>query len=138
MAFQPGYKTSQRRNLENHGHTVGRLDSRGLGHHQKVKLVVVDLTAATDVKDFASAATVPLVLENVNTGLAALGITPATTPVVWDAISELPAVTDFKWERLAILSPNEVAVILDNDFGIGQTPNAETRLYSIRLSTPLR
>jgi hypothetical protein len=101
------------------------------------KLVLVDLTRATDVKDFASAAAVPLVLENVTTDLAALGITPAMTTVVLDAIRELPTITDFKFEGLTILNANEVAISIDNDFGIGQTPNAETKLYNIRLSAPL-
>jgi hypothetical protein len=101
------------------------------------KLVLVDLTAATDVTGFSSAATVPLVLENVSTDLGALGITPASTTVVLDVISELPTVTDFKFEGLSILNANEVAISIDNDFGIGQTPNAETRVYNIRLANPL-
>ena len=102
------------------------------------KLVVVDLTAATDVNGLSSATAVPLILENVNTDLSALGITPAVTTVALDVISEFPTIKDFKFEGLSILNDNEVAISIDNDFGIGQTPNAETRLYNIRLSAPLR
>jgi hypothetical protein len=102
------------------------------------KFVVVDLTGATDVKDLASATAVPLVLENVNTDLSALGITPATTRVVLDLGLDFPQITEPKLEGLSILNANEISISSDNDFGIGSVPNAPTKVYTIRLSEPLR
>lgn len=102
------------------------------------KLVLVDLTTATDVKDFASAATVPLVLENVATDLSALGITPAATTLVADFGQELPQITERKLEGLTILNDNEISISNDNDFGIGANPNSISTVYTIRLGTHLR
>ena len=115
-----------------------RTDKAGLGG---AKLILVDLTAATDVKDallFPDAAAVPLVLEKTTTDLAALGITPATSRVVLDVNRELPAITDFKLEGLSILNDNQVSISNDNDFGIGDSPGRSTKVYTIRLSQPLR
>jgi hypothetical protein len=43
-----------------------------------------------------------------------------------------------KIEGLAVLSPTEVALANDNDFGIGANPNSVSTVYTIRLGTPLR
>jgi alkaline phosphatase len=102
------------------------------------KLVLVDLSGATDVKDFASAAAVPLVLENVNTDLSALGITPAATSVILDLGQDLPEITERKLEGMTILNANEISISNDNDFGIGANPNEVSKVYTIRLNTPLR
>jgi phytase-like protein len=102
------------------------------------KLVLVDLAGATDVKDFASAAAVPLVLEDVNADLAALGITPAATKVVLDLGAELPEITERKLEGMTILNDNEISISNDNDFGIGADPNEASKVYTIRLSEHLR
>ena len=107
------------------------------GDAAPVKLVLVDLTAATDVKDFTSAATVPLVLENVNTDLLALGITPAETTMVLDLGVEFPQITSRKLEGLSILNANELSISNDNDFGIGVDVNP-SKVYTIRLSEKLR
>jgi hypothetical protein len=100
------------------------------------KFVVVDLAGATDVKDLASAS--GLVLEDVNTDLSSLGITPASTQVVLDLGLEFPQITEPKLEGLSILNANEISISSDNDFGIGSVPNALTKVYTIRLSEPLR
>lgn len=105
------------------------------------KLILVDLTGATDVKNptaFPAAAAVPPELEKVTTDLAALGITPATARVVLDVNQELPAITDFKLEGLTILNDKEVSISNDNDFGIGDSPGRASKVYTIRLSQPLR
>jgi hypothetical protein len=102
------------------------------------KVLIADLTGATDVKDLAVAAQVPLVLENVATDLAALGIVPAVTSIVLDLGAEYPEITDRKLEGLSILSPNEISISNDNDFGIGADPNSISRIYTIRLSRSLR
>src|SRR5437867_3519675 len=100
------------------------------------KVVLVDLATATDVKDLASAAAVPLVLENVNTDLAALGIIPAATRVVLD-IADLPEITERKLEGMALLNPSEILISNDNDFGIGANPNSVSTVWTIRLPVPL-
>lgn len=102
------------------------------------KLVLVDLTAATDVKDLPSAAAVPLVLENVNTDLLALGITPAATRVILDLGVDFPEIKDRKLEGLTILNANEISISNDNDFGIGGVSYAPSKVYNIRLAEPLR
>ncbi|MDB6031590.1 MAG: Alkaline phosphatase [Verrucomicrobiales bacterium] len=102
------------------------------------KLVLVDLTAATDVKDLPSAAAVPLVLENVNTDLLALGITSAATRVILDLGVDFPEIKDRKLEGLTILNANEISISNDNDFGIGGVSYAPSKVYNIRLAEPLR
>jgi alkaline phosphatase len=102
------------------------------------KLVLVDLTRATDVKDLASAAAVPLVLEDVNADLALLGITPAATSLILDMGVDLPEITERKLEGMTILNANEIAISSDNDFGIGLNPSAVSTVWTIRLSAPLR
>jgi hypothetical protein len=74
----------------------------------------------------------------VNTDLSALGITPATTRVVLDLGLDFPQITEPKLEGLSILNANEISISSDNDFGIGSVPNAPTKVYTIRLSEPLR
>jgi len=101
------------------------------------KLVLVDLTLATDVTGLPSAG-LPLVLENVNTDLASLGITPATSLVVLDVNQELPTITDFKLEGLSIQNDNQVSMSNDNDFGIGDSPGRSSKVWEIRLNQSLR
>ena len=98
------------------------------------KLVLVDISSATDIHGTPLAAT--LTPENVNTDLAALGITPATSTVVFSN-EQTPEITDFKLEGLAILNANQVAISNDNDFGIGDFPGATPKLWVIRLEDNL-
>ena len=120
-----------------------RTDKVGAGgiNQGGAKLILLDLTGATDVKDpaeFPAAAAVPVELEKVTTVLATLGITPASARVVLDVNQELPSITDFKLEGLTILNDNQVSISNDNDFGIGDSPGRATKVYTIRLSQPLR
>ena len=108
------------------------------GDAAPAKLVLVNLAQATDVKNFALAASVPLVLEDVNADFVALGITPASTKVVLDLGAEFPEITDRKLEGLTILDDDEIAISNDNDFGIGAVPNATSKVYTIRLGEKLR
>jgi len=110
-------------------------DKIGFGGH---KVVLLDLTAATDVLALADASTVPLVYEKVTTDFAALGITLGATTVVADLINDVPEILERKLEGLTILNANEVVISSDNDFGIGDVPGATTKVYTIRLSTPIR
>jgi hypothetical protein len=49
------------------------------------------------------------------------------------------ALNTYKLEGLAILNPNQVAIINDNDFGIDPAVQAglPTRLWKLRLAIPL-
>ena len=98
------------------------------------KLVLVDIASATDIHGTAVADT--LTPEAVTTDLAALGITPASSTVVYSN-EQTPEITDFKLEGLAILAPNQVAISNDNDFGIGDFPGAVSKLWVIRLEDNL-
>jgi hypothetical protein len=112
-----------------------RTDEIGKGG---AKLILVDLKRATDISAMPEANT--LVLEEVNTDLAALGITPADSSTVLDFNQELPEITDYKLEGLSILNANEVAISNDNDFGVTMDPEAKSRMWIIRLRDhlPLR
>lgn len=110
-------------------------DKTGAGGH---KVVLLDLTAATDVLGLADAAAVPLVYERVTTDFNALGIALGTSTVVADLIQDLPQIQERKLEGLTILNANEVVISSDNDFGIGDVLGAQTQIYTVRLKFPVR
>lgn len=110
-------------------------DSIGAGGH---KVVLLDLTAATDVFGLADASTLPLVYEKVTTDFAALGITLGNSEVVADLINEVPEIIERKLEGMTILNANEIEISSDNDFGIGDVLGAQTKLYTVRLKKPIR
>jgi len=110
-------------------------DKIGFGGH---KVVLLDLTAATDVLALADASTLPLVYEKVTTDFAALGITLGATSVVADLINNVPEILERKLEGMTILNANEIVISSDNDFGIGDVLGAQTKVYTIRLSAPVR
>jgi len=92
------------------------------------------LAGATDVGGLPQAAT--LALEDVSANFAALGITLATSTVVYTN-GETPEITDFKLEGLAILNQNTVAISNDNDFSQGLPERVTSKLWVIRLSDVL-
>jgi len=98
------------------------------------KLLLADLTNATDVRAHPLAQT--LALEDVNLDLEAAGITPAATSIVYRN-EETPEITDFKLEGLSILNRNQVAISNDNDFGVGVTVPLASTLWVIRLAGQL-
>lgn len=98
------------------------------------KLILVDFSAATDIHGTAFANT--LAPEDISTDFAALGITPATSTVVF-ANEETPTLRDFKLEGLAILNSRIVAISNDNDFGIGDFPGTISKVWVIRLAEKL-
>jgi len=102
------------------------------------KVVVVDLTQATDVKNLPSGSALPLVFEDVNANLGSLGVAPAATAMVLDIGVQFPQITARKLEGLSILNANEISISNDNDFGIGAEPDAPTKVWTIRLGTSLR
>jgi hypothetical protein len=102
-----------------------------------VRLLLVDLSGATDISHLATADS--LDIEDVNQGPSPLGITTATSAVVFeefetDAKRFFPA---YKLDGLAILNKNEIAIINDNDFGIAGVPDAATQLWVLRLASQL-
>ena len=111
---------------------IERTDEIGKGG---ARLILADLTRATDVSAMPEATT--LALEDVNTDLAVLGITPAATSTVLYFNDELPEITDFKLEGLSILNANEVAISNDNDFGVAMDPEAKSKMWIIRLKNQL-
>jgi alkaline phosphatase len=99
------------------------------------RLVLVDLESATDVSGLPQAQT--LALEDSSLDLSTLGITAATSTVVYEN-AETPELTDFKLEGLSILNANDVAISNDNDFGIGDNVTGiPSRLWVIRLRNQL-
>jgi alkaline phosphatase len=111
-----------------------RTDKPGSGG---AKLILVDVSCATNVQGWPEAEAEPLVFEHVSADLVGMGITPAATKVILDVNVELPSIIDYKLEGLAILNDNTVAMSNDNDFGM-LDPNAVTKLYQIKLNQPLR
>jgi hypothetical protein len=108
---------------------IERSDEPGIG---AAKLVLIDLSNATNLNGAAIANT--LDLENSNLDLSSIGVTPATSTVVFDN-REIPELTDFKLEGLSILNRNEVAITNDNDFGLGG--GIPFQMWVIRLATQL-
>lgn len=67
--------------------------------------------------------------------LTKLSVKPATTKV-WFSTKGLASVSG-KLEGLAVLSPNEVAISNDNDFGIGDNDSGEpSTVWLLRLANP--
>ena len=98
-----------------------------------VRLILVDLRGASNFHGQPVADT--LDLEDVTKGPAFLGLTPATSTVVYqqfetDAIRLLPS---GKLEGISILNANQVAISNDNDFGIGDVPGSPSTLTILRL-----
>lgn len=111
-----------------------RTDELGIGG---AKLILADLTHATDISTFATAHPAhTLALENSGLDLSTMGITPVATTVVYSN-EETPEVNDFKLEGLAILNRNDVALVNDNDFGVGVPAEASSRMWIIRLAQPI-
>ena len=108
---------------------IERTDEPNIGG---AKLILVDLAGATDVTGLAEAQT--LALENSALELASVGITPATTSVVYRN-EETPEITDFKLEGLTILNRNDVALSNDNDFGVEAA--VASKIWVLRLAEAL-
>jgi len=109
-------------------------DVAGIGG---ARLILVDLRRASNFHGLPVSDT--LDLEDVTKGPAFLGITPATSTVIYeqfetDAVRLLPS---GKLEGLSILNANLVAISNDNDFGIGDIPGTRSSVTVLRLSERL-
>jgi alkaline phosphatase len=98
------------------------------------RLLVADFRAAGDLRNTPKENT--LEPEMAGDAFVKLPVTPATVEL-WATITGLSAEAT-KLEGLAILSPTEVAIANDNDFGLGEgeTPIPST-VWRLRLMRPL-
>lgn len=104
--------------------------------NQKVKLIVADLSAATNILNNKDAKT--LLYEKQGEKLGKLSITPAETHEVFDS-SEVKEIDTDKLEGLAILSPSVVVLSNDNDFGVGEnTNNYPSKVWVVQLGQALK
>ena len=108
----------------------------------KLKLVVVDLTSASNILGVTGENT--LGPEAKSPGYQALGMVPAPTTEVFDSddtptfIKSPPdgAVVPDKLEGLAIINRTTVAITNDNDFAVTNAAD-RTRIWILRLKAPL-
>lgn len=101
---------------------------------ETARLVVADFSAAGDLKN--SPLENSIAPEAVGDDFATLPVAPATV-AVWATISGLtPEPT--KLEGMTVLSPTELVLANDNDFGLGEgsAPQPST-IWRLRLSRPL-
>ena len=98
------------------------------------RLVVVELSAAGNLGEgMKEDALAP---ERSGTDLTKLPVAPATV-TVWATISGLGD-EGTKLEGLAVLSPTEIAIASDNDFGLGESAvTLPSTVWRLRLSRPL-
>jgi len=101
---------------------------------ETARLLVADFSRAGDLQNHQAANTTAP--EAAGDDFSKLPVTPATVEV-WAAISGLTKEAT-KLEGLAILSPMEIAVSNDNDFGLGEgaVPVSST-VWLLRLPRPL-
>jgi alkaline phosphatase len=78
-----------------------------------------------------------LAFEDASADLAALHVKAAPVHEIFST-REVPGITSDKLEGLVILSPTEIALSNDNDFGIGDNLTGDpSRIWLVRLSQPL-
>jgi alkaline phosphatase len=97
------------------------------------RLLVAEFSRAGNLQGQPGAAT--LAPEAVGDALAALEVTPATVEL-W-AVLFPPADGPLKLEGLAVLSPTEIALSHDNDFGQGDGPALPSQVWKCRLPRSL-
>jgi alkaline phosphatase len=104
--------------------------------NKKVKLMVADLSSATNVLNHAEANR--LLFEKESENLAKLAIKPAEMREVFDSRDVFFQVDTDKLEGLALLTPSVVAISNDNDFGVGDNTNDyPSKVWVIRLGKSL-
>jgi len=108
-----------------------RTDELGIGG---AKLILADLADATDVSSLTEAQS--LALEDSSRDWSTGSTRPIATTVVYSN-EETPEVDDFKLEGLSILNRNIVAIVNDNDFGVGVPAGASSKMWVIRLAQPI-
>lgn len=104
---------------------------------KKVKLIVADLSMATNVLNHADANS--LLFEREGEDLEKLAITPAKMREVFDSRDVFFKIDTDKLEGLALLNPSVVALSNDNDFGVGEDNLNEypSKVWVVRLGKSL-
>ena len=101
---------------------------------ESARLIVADFSQATNLRGRADENT--LAFELAGEDLATQPVRPAST-LVW-ASTVGSGIQSTKLEGLAIISPTEIAVANDNDFGLGENSAGESSVvWKVRLSRPL-
>ena len=104
--------------------------------NKKFKLMVADLSVATNVLDNPHAAS--LILEKEAENLDKLAVKPAQMREVFDSRDVFFQIDTDKLEGLALLTPGVVAISNDNDFGVGEnTTGYPSKVWVIRLGKDL-
>jgi len=124
---------------------IERISNPTAGMPGRLTLVVADFANATNLVGHPKLGEGTLDPEKPSPpGYVALGITPATTTVVFDS-NEIPeflnsppggAPTPDKLEGLAVINRTTVAIADDNDFGILNV-NDRSRIWVLRLKAPM-
>lgn len=103
---------------------------------KKIKLLVADLSMATNVLSHADANS--LLFEKEGENLDSLQIKPAQIREVFDSRDVFFQIDTDKLEGLALLTPSVVAISNDNDFGVGDnTNNYPSKVWVVRLGKGL-
>lgn len=102
---------------------------------KSMKLRMIDFSEASNVLGRPDEST--LGFEDAAGDLAKLGVKAAQAREILST-REVSGITSDKIEGLAILSPTEIALSDDNDFGIGENKTGEpSMIWLVRLATPL-
>jgi hypothetical protein len=100
-----------------------------------VRLVLADFSQATNILPDPRAA--GLAFEDIAADLAAMGVKPARTTDIFST-AQAPQINSLKLEGLAMTGPNEIALVNDNDFGIGDNKNGEpSKVRLVKLDRPV-
>jgi alkaline phosphatase len=100
-----------------------------------VKLMLLDFSGASNILERDDASS--LVFEDATCDLAKLGVKPAQAQEIVST-RDLSGIASDKIEGLVIVSPTEIALSNDNDFGIGENKTGEpSMIWLIRLAQPL-
>jgi hypothetical protein len=100
-----------------------------------VKLMLLDFSGASNILERDDASS--LVFEDATSDLAKLGVKPAQAQEIVST-RDLSGIASDKIEGLVIVSPTEIALSNDNDFGIGENKTGEpSMIWLIRLAQPL-
>jgi hypothetical protein len=100
-----------------------------------VKLMLIDFKEASNV--LGHRAESELAFEDATADFEKLGVKPAQAREIFSS-RDVPGITSNKIEGLAVLSPTEIALSNDNDFGIGENKTGEpSTIWIVRLATPL-
>ena len=103
---------------------------------KKVKLIVADLTDATNILDLP--VSLSLEPEEKSESLKSLNIQAAETSVVFNSVDVFFQLDTDKIEGLTVLSPSVVALSNDNDFALGENiSNYPSRVWYVQLGKEL-